>query len=165
MTRCFLRKSGMMLAAIVICSLPLVPVTADALGDARLFLTAAQRATLDNARANPKKPEPPEPPKPVEKPKPVVKKVVKRKVEKKPSPVLPEVTLQGFVQRSGGESTVWVNNRASKEGDVVGKQVQLLSMDGDDGDVTIKMPDQSRIKLKPGQEFQPKGRKIVDLTE
>jgi len=77
------------LALAVLVSLP-ASATAQELG--RLFLTPEQRATLDARR--------------------------KARVPDKPGAVAvsPVTRIDGYVQRSGGRSTVWVNGEAVTEG-------------------------------------------------
>ena len=124
--------------------------------DLRLFLTPDERWQLDNARRDlDKKIEPV-----VEKPKP---KPVKR-VRKKPK-ALPAVKLQGYVKRSSGESTVWINDRTTTQGEKTNEDLRLIATDKNGGNVQIKMPDKSLIELKPGQRFDPDGKKIVDSVE
>ncbi|MEM7292223.1 MAG: hypothetical protein AAF420_02350, partial [Pseudomonadota bacterium] len=125
----------------------------------RLFLTPEQRLRLNNRRDGiepiivPVIVEAPvveEPPKPKPKPKPVV---------------LPRVTFQGYVTRSDGETTVWVNNRPVGEGQQVRKNVRVLSVDEGAGKTRVSLPDNSTISLKPGQRFEPKNRRVVDSVK
>ena len=132
----------------------------DPLGALRLFLTAEDRAELNDLRSGAKpvivpvvvevpEPEPEPKPKPRPRPKP------------KPKP-LPSVTLQGYVSRSDGQNNVWVNGRPVEEGQQASKKVRVLAIDDNGGTANIHLPDQSTLKLKPGQRFDPAAKRVVD---
>ena len=89
----------------------------------RLFLTPEQRASLDARR--------------------------KARVPDKPAAVVqssPNTRVDGYVQRSGGPSTVWVNGEALPE------QAPESPRIGGEGRVSVGVGDAGgRVRLKPGQ--------------
>ncbi len=88
----------------------------------RLFTTPEERHQLDVARGI--LPAPPAPPPAAAAPPP-------------PAPV----TVDGFVRRSGGKSTVWLNQDAQYGGQHGAK----------DARVTVTLPSGQRLRVKPGQ--------------
>ena len=75
------------------------------------------------------------------------------------APPTPGVELQGFVARSDGENTLWINDRMVRESQPIGQKLRLISMDQNTGKVVIKMPNQSVIILQPGQRYTPESEK------
>ena len=99
----------------------LVPASALAQDVGRLFFTSEQRAALDGRR--------------------------KARMPDKPAAVVvasPTTRVDGFVQRSGGKSTVWVNGEpipeSSGEAPRIGPRVSVPTGDGG-----------RRANLKPGE--------------
>lgn len=89
----------------------------------RLFFTPEERHQLDVARGL--IPAPPPPPAPVE--------------AAAPPPPPPPVTLNGFVRRSNGPSTVWLDRNDAQAGSVNGPHV------------TVTLPSGEQVRIKPGQ--------------
>ena len=84
----------------------------------RLFFTPQQRATLDNARAQTHEP------------------------KAGPAPLSGSVTFKGYVQRSDGHTTVWVNREALHD----------QALDHGKGPPTLRVPTATRwVPLKAGQ--------------
>ena len=84
----------------------------------RLFFTPQQRATLDNARAQTHEP------------------------KAGPAPLSGSVTFKGYVQRSDGHTTVWVNREALHD----------QTLDHGKGPPTLRVPTATRwVPLKAGQ--------------
>ena len=84
----------------------------------RLFFTPQQRATLDNARAQTHEP------------------------KAGPATLSGSVTFKGYVQRSDGRTTVWVNREALHD----------QALDHGKGTPTLRVPTATRwIPLKAGQ--------------
>lgn len=125
----------------------------------RLFSRPAERKNLDYLRQNQKlkvitpqeakQPEPAEAAAPVELPAPI--------------------TLQGYVKRSDGASTLWVNNKAVQENSAVddvqiGKlHTQTDSMQAGDG-LNVKIPANGKqVRLKAGQMYVPEINQIREL--
>ena len=107
----------------------------------RLFLTPEQRAALEDARRH----------KVREVAKPVKKTVAV--VQPKPERPSGNVTLNGIVRRSDGESTIWVNGVAMP-GDAQTGKVQVAPMSNQSGVIQIPHTDSSgRVELKVGQKL------------
>jgi hypothetical protein len=90
----------------------------------RLFFTPEQRAALDARR--------------------------KARVPDRPSAAVvasPTTTLDGYVKRSGGRSTVWVNGEALPEGS--GDAPRIGS--SGDGRVSVPIGEGRRAGIKPGE--------------
>ena len=125
--------------------------TGDSLVGLRLFLSEQDRARLDEKRSDEDGAMPALATEtPISNPKP--------KTSATPTP---KVELQGFVARSDGENTLWINNRAVRESQPIGQNLRLISMDKNAGEVVIRMPNQTVIILQPGQRFAPKTEKYT----
>ncbi len=100
----------------------------------RLFLTPEQRATLDNARRNRIRAE-----------------ALAATVDKKPKiPPARNVTINGIVSRSDGESTIWVNGRPTEGQTEDGMRVTISP--GSPSAVVLREPEKGkRVRLKVGQ--------------
>lgn len=137
----------------------------------RLFHSPESRAELEQRRGHV--------------PKPVVKKrVVKRVSTKAPKPTLPlpdPIMLQGYVKRSDGPNTVWINHQPvrensqtqsikvgriakrhqSKNKSLLAEQNTLNKID----QLLIKIPANGKvIQLKPGQRYDPEENRVDDIT-
>ena len=125
----------------------------------RVFLSPAERATLDKERAEHYSPtisEPVEPIIVVEEP----ESGEFMEVAQKPKPSL---LVNGYVKRARTSGTVWVNGQSSYDGDlavseidhlhtkIIGRSVKLAPLD--DGEA---------IYLKPGQVFVPDENSVSD---
>lgn len=134
----------------------LLPALADAderLG--RLFLTPGERNSLDYLRQTSKPPE---------------KIVVGEEPEKDagdqpppPPPAAPApVSVQGYVKRSDGKGTVWVNRQPVRETSRQG-EIEIGKLGGPDNRVRVKVPGTGQpIELKAGQTYDPASGKVVD---
>ena len=100
----------------------------------RLFLTPDQRAALDNARRNRIRAE-----------------ALAATAEKKPKiPLSRTVTINGVVNRSDGESTVWINGQPT--GGETADGMRVIVTPGSDSSVVLREPEKGRqIRLKVGQ--------------
>jgi len=105
----------------------------------RLFLTPQQRAALDNARRNR-----------------VRAAAVAAAADKKPKPPpVQDVTINGVVRRSDGESTIWVNGHPT-DGET-DDGMRVVASPGEDNSIVVREPQKGRkVRLKVGQR--------VDLT-
>jgi hypothetical protein len=118
--------------AAILCALLLAgPVQAQVPQIGRLFTTAAERQQLDLARQRggsiqDGRPSQGAQPAPVAAP--------------PPAPAPPPVAVSGFVKRSSGSATVWVNGEARAA--------------GPQGYV-VRTPDGRSLTIKPGQEYDP----------
>lgn len=146
------------LLGLLICCLPLL-AWADEARLGRLFLTPAERASLNVVRQNSKPPE----------------KIIKAgEVEEEEVPVenqvvMPErppvVTVRGFVKRSDGKGTVWVNDQPVQEKTDI-KGIAIGRLQGNTSDVQIKLPSTGQtVKLKAGQSYDPASGKVGSLRE
>lgn len=107
----------------------------------RLFFTPQERHQLDIKRGLVAAP--PAPPAPSE--------------AAAPPPAPPPVTVNGFVRRSSGPSTVWVNGGDAQPGAVTGSAQAPR--------VTLTLPSGERVRIKPGQTLDPGAGTIRDLNE
>jgi hypothetical protein len=100
----------------------------------RLFLTPEQRAALDNARRNKIRAE-----------------AMVAAADKKPKiPPAKSVTINGVVNRSDGESTIWVNGQPT-EGETEDGMRVIISP-GSQSSVVLREPARGkRVRLKVGQ--------------
>ncbi|MDP3087558.1 MAG: hypothetical protein Q8M99_05125 [Methylotenera sp.] len=81
------------------------------------------------------------------------------------------ITLQGYVKRSDGKSTLWINNKAVQENSAVdnvkigrlnnrGFSQKGASTEG----VDVKIPASGKhIRLKAGQRYEPETNQIVEM--
>jgi len=139
--------SPLLLAAV---AAPALQAAADN-GDARLFTTPEQRQRLDQSRegtpteagATEQEQTPRHLAAPAEKPEP-----------------LPSVHLRGFVRRSNGPGAVWVNDGSTLAADELDGRIDTGRIDG--SSVRVTLPDGRRLRLKPGQTWDPQKGAIVD---
>ena len=143
----------MRLSVLLLCFLPALAASDDThLG--RLFLTPAERASLDIVRQNSKPPE----------------KLVQageredNKTDIAPAPpeALPVVTIHGYVKRSDGKGTVWVNGVPVQEKSAE-KGFEVGRLQGNTNQVQIKLSGTGKtVNIKAGQSFDPASGKVVD---
>lgn len=137
----------------------------------RLFHSPESRAELEHKRGM--------------KPKPVTQKRVVKKAPIKLSnaslPLPDPIMLQGYVKRSDGPNTVWINDQPvrensqtqsikigritkrhqSKQNSLLAKQNSLNKID----QLLIKIPANGKvIQLKPGQRYDPEQNRVDDIT-
>ena len=126
-------------------------IRADDLG--RLFTTPKERQMLEALRNQPPRPEtPPEPLEP-------------EALAPEPPPVQ-SVRVDGFVSRSRGNNTVWINGTNSLTGDLGSHQVDV-NVRGIRGQIVPVRVQNSPVGvgLKPGQTFDPSNSRVVDLYQ
>lgn len=143
-------------ALLLLCCLPTL-AAADNAPLGRLFLTPAERASLDVVRQNSKPPE----------------RLVKAgeaedneendtAARSAPVPTPPIVSVHGYVKRSDGKGTVWINGRPVQEKDPT-KDVEVGRLRGSTDQVQIKLPSTGQtINLKAGQSYDPASGRVVD---
>lgn len=122
----------------------------------RLFSSAAERKKLDILRnsqklivANPQKNTPLTP-----------------VADELPAPI----TLQGYVKRSDGATTLWVNNKAVQENSIQ-DDVEIGRLNKQNGSVknsaeslNVRVPATGKnVRLKAGQVYDPETNRIVEL--
>ena len=117
----------------------------------RLFLTPDQRAALDNARRNKIRAE-------------AIAATVEH-VEKKPRPPRTRsVTINGIVQRSDGESVIWVNGKPTDGQTDDGMRVGVSP--GSQGAVVVREPGEGRrVELRVGQRANLTTGRVDDAYE
>jgi hypothetical protein len=81
---------------------------------------------------------------------------------RKPPPKVPEVHLQGFIRRSDGPPAVWLNDRSTLRGDRIDGNLTVESGRISGQTVLIRLPDGRRIRLKPGQRYEPESGQVTD---
>ena len=126
------------------------PVAAAELG--RLFLTPAERGAIDAARRG------------VAERGATTQPTVSEQAQDDAQSRLPEppaeaVTVNGYIARSAGAATVWVNGRDMAPG--------KLSASGRDGR-RVNVPlggNGGQVALKPGQSFDPESRQVSDAYQ
>ncbi len=78
---------------------------------------------------------------------------IKRIVKKKSHPV-PAVQMRGFIKRSDGKTTIWLNQGNTLKSSTV-DHVKVGKTPNADGGVKVKLPNGKAITLKPGQRYDP----------
>jgi len=124
----------------------------------RIFLSAEERAALERARHR------------VERP-PQVVETPKRSslfneepefIELPDEDPAPALTVNGMVKRSDGTSTVWINGVDNYQGDLSQFDIQSSDINVKHGRIEIRQADGGKVKLKPGQTYNPASQEIVD---
>lgn len=113
----------------------------------RLFFTPSERATLNTIRQNSKAPDK------IIKTEDIQDDELKGGMEAavKPSPVI----VNGYISRSDGKNTVWVNNHATTEKSVVGN-INVGKLQAKNRQVQVSLSGSNKaISLKPGQIYDP----------
>ena len=126
-------------------------IRADDLG--RLFTTPEERQMLEALRNQPPRAEAPAEP------------LEPEALAPEPPPVQ-SVRVDGFVSRSRGNNTVWINGINSLTGDLGSQQVDV-SVRGIRGQ-TVPVRVQNSpvgVGLKPGQTFDPSASRVVDIYQ
>ncbi len=133
------------------------PVNADTLG--KLFTSEEERARLEYVR----------------KQKPVVERftndteeideVFEEAAVNEEIVVRDTLNLKGFVKRSDGKNSAWINDGNTYEGDLDTLYIKVNSDDINDDNVTINMPDnKTQVRLKVGEAYDPNSRQIISTT-
>lgn len=81
------------------------------------------------------------------------------------------VTMQGYVKRSDGTSTLWINNQAMQENSTVDNvKIGQLNQRGyskngaNTEGIDIKIPaNGKRVRLKAGQMYEPENNKVYEM--
>lgn len=126
-------------------------IRADDLG--RLFTTPEERQMLEALRNQPPRAE--APPEPLE----------TEALAPEPPPVQ-RVRVDGFVSRSRGNNTVWINGTNSLTGDLGSHQVDVNVRGIRGQTVPVRVQNSPvGVGLKPGQTFDPSASRVVDLYQ
>ena len=115
--------------------------------DQRLFTSQKERSSLDKARL-----------KYLSKDKKVPQRIT---VKKKPRPV-PAVQMRGFIKRSDGKTTTWVNQGNTLKSRTVDR-VKISKTPTAAGGVKVKLPNGKTVTLKPGQKYDPLTGRIKNI--
>ena len=122
----------------------------------RLFLSPAERAMLDRARraaATPPAPAPPPEPTAIA-------------IDLPPPPPEISLTVDGYIARSGGAMTVWINGADATAGALAEVGVAAERLKLEHSAVRVPLPSQQRgVLLKPGQSFDPASKHVSDAYE
>jgi hypothetical protein len=119
----------------------------------RLFSTPAQRAELDVKRNNGTLGKPDTPPAPVE-----------QAPQAPPEPPAPLV-LNGIVSRSGGKSTVWVNDEPQNGTPLAGAAGSQAQGRGAPASLSLRTQSGKAVRLKPGQRYDAAEDKVRDAYQ
>ncbi|MDQ3564293.1 MAG: hypothetical protein M3436_09175 [Pseudomonadota bacterium] len=127
-------------------------IRADDLG--RLFTTPEEREMLETLRNQPRRAEAP-----TEQP------LEPEALAPEPPPVQ-SVRVDGFVSRSRGNNTVWINGTNSLTGDLGSQQVDVNVRGIRGQTVPVRVQNSPvGVGLKPGQTFDPTDSRVVDLYQ
>lgn len=83
-------------------------------------------------------------------------------VEMLPSP---PVAIDGYVRRSGGPATVWINGTDAAEGNLADYGIEARDVRVERGRVRVPIGGHETVTLKPGQTFDPASARISDAYE
>ncbi|MDX1433042.1 MAG: hypothetical protein R3286_11410 [Gammaproteobacteria bacterium] len=136
---CILLAGAFLLAAL--------PASAQEFG--RLFFSVDDRIQLDQRREDPQEP--------------VV--TVKRGEPKPEAPAVGEVTFNGHVQRSDGETTIWVNGRPVLPGNSTPEGISARPTGRGGGETRFELPSGAGFELKVGQKIKVVSGKVVESYE
>lgn len=123
----------------------------------RLFFTPAERAALERSRRQAQEA-------PTVAPEALPQLPVVS--ETPPDEVLPVITVNGYVKRSGGESTVWVNGENSYDGGAAAGPIDPRAARIRGQRIAV-VPGgtQPPVLLKPGQAYDPRSATTADRYE
>jgi hypothetical protein len=113
----------------------------------RLFSTPAEREALDAHRRNGG----------VE---PAATAAAAAAPAEQAEPALPPVELNGIIRRSGGQSTIWLNDLAQPTGND-----NLTGAARDTPGLKVNTPSGRRITLKPGQRYDFNDNRVKEANE
>lgn len=146
------------LCSALILTLGLLPLpavhAADQLG--RLFTTPLQRAQMNELRVTT----------PVVEHRPVVRELPPTSpAGPRPGSTEP-ITIKGLVRRDGGQSTVWVNDSNSYQGDLTTEYLHVDRKQLESGQITLTVPGkEEQVTLKVGSTYLPDQDRIIDVGE
>ena len=144
-------------AAAVLVLVVTAPHTEAADGIGRLFFSPDERAALERARRA-VEPSPVVAENPVVEPEPdVIPEVVER--------VRPTITVDGYVRRSRGPTTVWLNGESSYDGNPAASEIESRAARVTGKRVRVVPIDDDAVLLKPGQSYDPNTATTVDAYE
>ena len=138
------------LFALTALMVPCLSAGADAPAIGRLFSTPAERAGLDRLRQLGEQTLPPDD-------QPVT-------VIAPPEPAREQYTLDGFVRRSSGKSTIWIN-RVPRSEHEISQGILVRQQLSKPPAVSILLPSGQRLNLKPGQTFDNASGRVSEVYE
>lgn len=156
-----MKSSLKTLAVSLILASSLLPTSANAAPDdfGRLFSRPTERKNLDVLRQNQK-----------------LKVITSQDIapadiaiSAAPAELPGPVTLQGYVKRSDGAATLWINNKAVQEGSIVddvqvGKLHNPKSSGSNADSINVSIPASGKqIRLKAGQRYEPESNEVREL--
>jgi len=150
------KLSGLFILLLVFLTAPTAVQTAPDDDFGRLFSSPAERKRLDILRQNQKL---------------IVTSPQKNVLTEPPLDELPEpITLQGYVKRSDGATTLWVNNKPVQENSAqdhveIGRLTKQRNpaKNGSDS-LNVRIPATGKnVRLKAGQQYAPETGQIVEL--
>lgn len=127
----------------------------------RLFLAPAERAALDRARYAAPRPAP-EPDAGEAEP------TLEELAAEAQTDLVPEppIAVDGFVRRSGGPATIWINGIESNEGNLAEQGIDARAVHLAEDRVEVPQGRaRARVSLKPGQRYDPDTSRITDAYE
>jgi hypothetical protein len=117
----------------------------------RLFFSVDERFSLNQMRENDVEIEPdPEPARPG---------------SAVQAPKVGEVSFDGRVQRSDGQTTIWVNGKPLLPGNSTVEGISVESTGGTGGETRFSLPSGAGFELKVGQKVQVVSGKVLDSYE
>ncbi|MFT4581325.1 MAG: hypothetical protein ACI915_005608 [Gammaproteobacteria bacterium] len=125
----------------------------------RLFFTPQERAAFDKMRQT-------QAAGPAEKPPEIPADMVIEGFATEPEPLKPTITIDGFVRRSNGRTTLWVNRENSYDGNLSASQIEAHTthMHGSKIHLT-PLGEDLRVRLKSGQSYDPNTMTVTDVYE
>jgi len=122
----------------------------------RLFFTPRDRATMDIVRQNSKAPDKVITSKDIEAD--VVPEDTPAAIKKASQPVI----VNGYISRSDGNNTVWVNNQPMAEKSI-NQSIKIEKLRADKGQVKIVLTDEKKAaSLRPGQVYDPNSNRVYN---
>jgi len=123
----------------------------------RLFFSPNDRASLDNIRQNSKAPDK------------IIKAEETNKIDQPiedETAISKQVSVKGYVSRSDGKNTVWVNDKAmSEKSSTRDIAVGKLQKNSGQVEITLLGVEKSAISLKAGQIYDPASGKIYNYSK
>ncbi|MFM9913146.1 MAG: hypothetical protein ACKVN9_06415 [Methylophilaceae bacterium] len=142
------------LVIFLVLNLPLLSLAEEArIG--RLFFTPSDRANMEIIRKNSKAPD-----------KVVKAEDIEEVAAEEDAPIAkkvsPPVVVNGYISRSDGKNTVWVNDRPMSEKSS-SQTVKVEKLRADKGQVKIVITDEKKAaSLRPGQVYDPNSNKVYN---
>jgi hypothetical protein len=82
-----------------------------------------------------------------------------------PIELRPNITVDGYVRRSHGGATLWVNGENNYDGNLAASHIDPLSAKVRGSAIELQPLDEAPIMLKPGQSYDPNSRTTVDAYD